>query len=389
MKTVAISTIIKHYLLSNYGSFFQHYSLRLVLKRMGFTPFRVVPKDEDSSLSAMCINQVKDWIRPFYWFFTRLPNREIIVRQMKVRDRTNWLFLSDWRRLIGKFDEVQCFDSETIGVRGGDQVLDIGTDYEWLECVKVGNARITYAASTDWCSRGASSDWREFIEKKLKRFTAVGLREPAGVEIVKGLVADDIPVEHVADPVQLLKLEDFKAIQSAKPIFNKHTLFCYLVNIRSDDDLRLNEYERLAKMLGCDLKFVGIQGGELFIPKKYRVLYSPRQFLRAIDDCKYFITNSYHGSVLAMQYQKNFISVWQNCLPGTNQNERQKELMHKFGIQDHWVDYKLPTEEWHRIITTSIDWHRVNAEAEEWRTASLEWLKKAIGEVKVRDVRDV
>lgn len=378
MKTVAISTIGKLYLLTNYGSFFQHYSLRLVLKRMGFIPFRVVPKDEVSSFAAMCIEQIKDWIRPFYWLVKTIPDRVECVKSMKVRDKTFWIFLKDYNRLIGRFNEKQLFDQDTIGVRGGDQVLYDFDDYQWLSDVPTGNPCITYAASTDWLKNGNNIKWRATMEKRLGRFTAVGIREVVGVHLVKELAPSGISVQHVADPVQLLRIDDFKTIQAKNPIFKKPTLFCYLVNIRSEDDLRLGEYEHLATLLNCELKFVGIQGGELFIPKKYRRIYSPRQFLRALDDCKYFITNSYHGSVLAMLYQKNFLSVWQNCLPGTNQNERQKELMHKFRIEDHWVDYKLPAEEWHRIITTPINWSRVNADAEDWRVASLDWLKEAI-----------
>lgn len=378
MKTAAISTIVKYFLLTNYGSFFQHYSLRLVLKRMGFTPFRVVPKDELASLYAMILEQIKDLVRPFIWRIKRIPNRTELVKSMKVRNEAFWMFLKDYSRLIGRFNEKQLFNHDTIGIRGGDQVFCDSDDYQWLSQVPKGNPCITYAVSTDWLRNGNDIAWRDVMSKKLERFTALGIREAAGVRLAKDLAPRGVPVQHIADPVQLLKLDEFKAIQSKRPVFKKPTLFCYLVNIRSSDDLRLQEYERLAKILNCDLRFVGIQGGELFIPKKYRSIYSPRQFLRALDDCNYFITNSYHGSVLAMQYQKNFLSVWQNCPSGTNQNERQKELMHKFGIQDHWVDYKLPAEEWHRIITTSIDWSRVNAEAEEWRSTSLEWLKKAI-----------
>lgn len=379
MRYVAISTVPKYYLLSNYGSFFQHYSLRLVLKRMGLNPFRIACEGELLTGFLRMKKKVMDTLRPIYWVckYGKAGKEKIIGLNDKIEGEK--AFTRSYRELIGEKDEKPIYTDSTIGIRGGDQVLYEGSDSQWLSDVPNGNPCITYAASTDWLQNGNNAEWRNAMTKRLERFTAVGIRESIGVRFAQELVPSGVSVQHVADPVQLLKLDDFKSIQHTKAILTKPTLFCYLVNIRSEDDLRLKEYERLAKLLDCDLKFVGIQGGELFIPKKYRVLYSPRQFLRALDDCKYFITNSYHGSVLAMQYQKNFLSVWQNSLPGTNQNERQSELMHKFGVEDHWVDYKLPAEEWHRIITTSIDWARVNAEAEEWRAASLEWLQKAIG----------
>lgn len=378
MKTAAIATIRKPYLLINYGSFFQHYALRTVLKRVGFNPFRVVCAGENCSILSMCLDQAKDWIRPLFWIIKRLPNQKVNRKRISIRNRSYWKFLWDYSRLIGKFNEKPQYDINTIGVRGGDQVLYSYPDEHWFSKVPNGNVCITYSVSADWLHVQGDKEWRDYIANKLRRFTAVGVREMVGVDIVKDLVRKGAPVSHVADPVQLLTAEDFRAIQSHSSVFKKPALFCYLVNIRSADDLRIAEYERLAEMLGCELRMSGIQGAELFIPRKYFVLYSPRKFLRALDDAKYFITNSYHGSVLAMQYQKSFLSIWQNSLPGTNQNERQKELMHKFGIESNWVDYKLPAEEWRQLLDKPIDWSRVNKEATEWRNFSLNWLIKAI-----------
>lgn len=380
MKTVAVSTVGKYYLLANYGSFFQHYALRIVLKRLGFVPFRVVDKDEVSSFWAMCCEQIMDWLRPIYWRIKRLPNRDVEVRRLKIRKKLYWKFIKDYSALIGDFNEDPRYNDSTVGVRGGDQVLYPRAAEQWFSRVPIGNARITYAASTDWCHNRDDSRWRKGIRDCVRNFTALGLRESVGVGIVKELVPEGVPVQHVADPVQLLTLKDFRDIQCKKRVFHRPTVFCYFVNIRSEEDLRLAEYERLAKLLGCDLKIAGVQGAELFIPSKYRVLYSPRQFLRALDDAKCFITNSYHGTVLAIQYQKLFLSVWQNCPVGTNQNERQKELVEKFGIENRWVDYKCSAEDWKRALELPVDWQKIDASVGEWRKFSLDWLSKVIEE---------
>lgn len=379
MKTVAISTVsIDCYLLMNYGSFFQHYALRKVLKQYGFLPFRAAAEVEYCGLWQMIYQRVLNLIRPYFWRVRQIPNCECIVEKMRFRNKLVWRFWRDYRYLIGVTNEKQLWSGSTLGILGGDQVLFTATESQRLSRVMRGGSLITYAASTDWDKCHESVPWQEFIRQELGRFTAIGIREMRGVAAIKNLVPTNIDVQHVADPVQLLTLDEFRDIQSKKPIFKKPTLFCYLVNIRSDDDLRIAEYERLAEMLGCELKFVGIQGAELIIPKKYQVLYSPRQFLRALDDAKYFITNSYHGSVLAIQYKKQFLSIWQNCPVGTNQNERQKELLHKFGIESKWVDYKLSAEEYKRLLGAKIDWQRINSIAEDWRQFSKNWLKNAL-----------
>lgn len=378
MRPVAIATIEKHYLLTNYGSFFQHYALRQVLARWGFTPFRVRADGEIASLGAMLTAQFLDCLRPFVWWLRRMPNRRTSVRQMRLRNKSYWIFRRDYLSLVGRLDEKPFYGDRTIGIRGGDQVFCPETEAQWLSAIRPGNPRLLYAASADWTDLGQRSDWQETLTSRLRSFTAVGIREEAGLELAQSVVPEGVPIRHVADPVQLLTREDFRAIERTKPVFKRPTLFCYLVNLRSAEDLRLSEYERLAKLLNCELRFVGIQGGELVIPRRYRTIYSPREFLRALDDAAYFMTNSYHGSVLALLYRKRFLSVRQNCLPGTNQNERQKELMHRFGLKDRWVDYRISAEEWQAKLDEEVDWESVDRQTTIWREESLTWLRSQL-----------
>jgi len=379
MRRVAISTIWKYYLLSNYGSFLQHYALREILKRNGFEPFRVIDANvENRSLVLRAVECIKNCLRPIYWRLRRHPARENLIVSLRFYTKMERLFLKDYKQLIGKFYEDQLFDDETIGVQGGDQVLRCTSDYMWSHKIKECNPLIAYAASTDWCEDARSIEWRELIAEKLKSFSFVGIRESRGAEIVGQLLNDNVKVKHVADPVQLLSANHFKGIECQNTIFKKPTLLCYLVNIRSEEDLRINQLEDLSRLLKCDLKIVGIQGGEVYVPKHYQCIYSPRQFLRALDDASYFITNSYHGSVLAILYHKQFLSIWQNCLPGTDQNERQKELMYKFNLHNNWVNYKLDSEQMFSALTKEIDWYRVDEIMQNWRKQSLEFLLNAI-----------
>jgi len=379
MRTVAISTIQKKFLLANYGSFFQHYALRRVLLGFGLRPFRVRTPGERSSLVAMLVDNAKDLLRPVLWWVKRLPNRKLCRVSSQTRNRALWLFRRDYHGLIGRFDEPQLYAFDTIGILGGDQVLypEEGPAW-WLHNVKNGNPIITYAASADWCSCGKDDGWRTLLSDELSRFSAIGIREKRGVEIVKTLVPDTIEVSHVADPVQLLKIGDFRKIQRATPVFDRKTLFCYLLNVQSQEDLFLDKYESLAASLGCELKILGMQGAERFVPIKYRVLFSPREFLRALDDSAYFVTNSYHGSILAIMYHKKFISVTQNSPMGSNQNIRQQELMSAFGIANRWVDFSVGADSMLAALGSSLDWQLIDEKLEQARNSSLDWLKRSM-----------
>lgn len=271
------------------------------------------------------------------------------------------------------------FGTEIVGVMGGDQILGAMFERAWLDVVPVGNKCIAYAASSDWEKRKSDKAWQEFAKTQFKRFSAIGIRERAGVGLCKNLVEPSDVVEHVADPVMLLDAQDYERIASRSILFKKPTLFCYLVNIREKDDLRIDEYVRLALMLGCDLKIVGIQGAELLIPSKYRIRLSPTQFLRAMMDATYVVTNSYHGSVFAAIFKKKFLSVWQNCPPGTDQNERQKEFMAQFGLSNRWVDWRLNADQWYDALVEQTNWSDVDGGIKTFRDKSLKWLQRALG----------
>jgi len=380
MRAVAISTIRKGFLLTNYGSFFQHYALRKVLRGLGYQPFRVRLHQEHASFLSMLADTAVDAARMVAWIIRRRPDCKKYILQLIVRDYAYWLFRRDFNRLIGAFDEQQLFNQDTIGVRGGDQVLYPDDNVCWLSGVQNGNPLITYAASADWQWASQSQDWRESVGRQLSRYTAIGIRESRGVDMVRSMVSPDVSVEQVADPVFLLSGDDFYNIESEVAVFSRPTLFCYLVNIDSDDDIRLSEYEQLAKDLGCELKILLIQGVGDVVPSRYRVLYSPKRFLRAIHDAKYFLTNSYHGSVFAIIYQKMFLSIQQRCVPGKNQNERQEQLMAFVGLSGRWVGYDWNAEQWAHALRMPVDWDKIGPIIGDVRNKSINWLRGNLAE---------
>lgn len=378
MKKIAISTLGERFLLSNYGTFFQHYALRRVLREMGYVSFRISHPTDRYEVQGFLWTWLMDALRLVYWPLRRRPQWQVYCRKLVETDLLNMFFLSDYRRLIGLFHERQNFSDAVCGIMGGDQILGTKSDRLWLKDIPADGKCITYAASSDWTSRQVDAEWQDFATRQFKRFAAIGIREQAGVTLCRKLVDDGRIVEHVADPVMLLNAQDYHKIAARQVVFERPMLFCYLVNVRSSDDLMLSEYESLAKMLGCELKIAGVQGAELYIPARYRIRLRPTQFLRAMFDASYVVTNSYHGSVFAAILKKQFLSVWQNCLTGTNQNERQKEFMLQFGMSDRWLDWRSGAKKWYDELIRPVKWDSVHAGIDGFRRVSMNWLQEAV-----------
>ena len=378
MKYVAISTIAKEYLLTNYGSFFQHYALRKVLKSLGFHPFRVQSTKERKYKILHIVESLKNFLRPYYWAIKRLPQRRFYVMRIRKNKEQVRLFETDYKSLIGEIEEPMTFDESTVGIMGGDQVLWVDEERVWLHDIKDGNPIISYAASGDWEFISNDINTQLFLKNELSRFSAIGVREQLGVDLISKILSNAKPIKHVIDPVLFLSKEDYFEIQSQKAIFKKPTLFCYLVNIRSMEELQLDKYISLAKNLDCDLMMLGIQGADVYIPKEFSVSLSPREFLRAIHDSQYYITNSFHGSVFALIYEKNFLSVSQNNRPGRDQNQRQKELMQKYNVANRWVGNEISFKEMQMQLESKLDWVSISEKINGERAESFEWLKRAI-----------
>lgn len=378
MKHVAISTIAKEYLLTNYGSFFQHYALRKVLKSLGFHPFRVQSTKERKHKILHIVESLKNFLRPYYWAVKRLPQRRFYVMRIRKNKEQVRLFETDYKSLIGEIEEPMTFDESTVGIMGGDQVFWVDEERVWLHDIKDGNPIISYAASGDWEFISNDLITQQFLKNELSRFSAIGVREQLGVDLISKILSNAKPIKHVIDSVLFLSKEDYFEIQSQKVIFKKPTLFCYLVNIRNKKELQLDKYISLAKNLGCELRMLGIQGADVYIPKEFSVSLSPREFLRAIHDSHYYITNSFHGSVFALIYEKNFLSVSQNNRPGRDQNQRQKELMQKYDVANRWVGNEISFKEMQMQLESKLDFVSISEKINGERTESFEWLKRAI-----------
>src|SRR5574344_428281 len=90
---VGIQTVARSLLLSNYGSFFQHYALRRVLRRMGLSPFR---RERHGALNEICdwlwtipLSYVRAWIVRVVSFGT-LPRARSEERRVGKECRSRW-----------------------------------------------------------------------------------------------------------------------------------------------------------------------------------------------------------------------------------------------------------------------------------------------------------
>lgn len=367
-KIVWIATLWKRYILTNYGSFFQHYALQKYLRRLNCIPLRLPDPLEHYGIEYLLRTLIGNLMRSS----EETKNLQVSrwrVFQEGVREIVRmWRALRQYHKLIGD-ERVKIEPSENdVFVSGSDQVWTGIDSRSWGDDVPPRMRRVSYAASADWFACKRNDLWMKKASERLARFSAISIREQEGVNLVNQLIPGHTNIFHAVDPVFLLNREEYNALLPRKRIFNRPTIFCYFVNIHTYAAGLMKRIKELADSHKMDVKVCAIQNAQFYIPQSLQIQVSPCDFLRCIRDADYVITNSFHGTAFCCIYKKDFLVIEQTNLPLQDQNVRQRELLRELELDDHLVDLTTLSE------LTPVTWSGTKFEGRV--SLSKNWLKE-------------
>ena len=129
----------------------------------------------------------------------------------------------------------------------------------------------------------------------------------------------------------------------------------------------------LAKLLDAQLRIIGIQGSEWNVPEELGMSPGPIGFLHAFRDADYIVTNSFHGTVFSLVFQKRFLTMRQEGENAESQNIRAEELLGRIGLDERLHDL-YSSQEMAANLEISCDWIHTAQAIESWRRDSVDWL---------------
>ncbi len=249
-----------------------------------------------------------------------------------------------------------------------DSIKGVERNY-FLDFVKPPCRRIAYAASFGLGHWEGTAALTQELAACLKRFDALSVREQDGIRLCKEVFG--VEAQQVSDPTLLFDHTFYEGLiekprKSAAP-----TLFYYLLgNKRQSRPL----IEGLAERLQLRPQTVNADF-EVRIGKfNFTHFPTPDRWIEAIRHASFVVTDSFHGMVFALLFNKPFV-VLENRSGGLS---RIHSLLGHYGLPDRLVSAaKLESMTADQLLH-GISYPHVNTCIEADRTAATEFLRQAL-----------
>ena len=378
-------SILTQPLHTNYGGLLQAYALQKILSEMGHEVWimRFTERD-DFRTGPFKKLKLKEGIKHYIYkmfgtpkFFIPDSEQKQIIHQHtdkfveeRIRPKSEKIFSSSSLRRICKRANFDAY------VVGSDQVWRIDyspcIDHFFLDFVKnSGVKRIAYAASFGVDSWNFSPQKTKKCANLARFFDAVSVREDSGVFLCKEYLGVDAC--HVLDPTMLLEQRNYEQLVDEDNVKKSPgNLFCYMLD-KSD---RMTEAVQKVASL-TKLKPFGIMpelklSKEVIETKIDSCIFPPvTAWLRSFIDAEFVLTDSFHGCVFSIIFNKPFI-VFGNKTRG---QARFNSLLKMFELQSRFCsDNACLTY----IVNQSIEWERVNAIYQSNKKKSLDFLRTSL-----------
>lgn len=380
MKTATVTWITYN----NYGTMLQAYALQKYLVEHGaeneiVSDYFIVNKDLSSDPTPP---KESAWIQ-YLIHPMRLVFKIIYAMQDYSRRRTIRPYLQSQDKFAGfkekdlkilhglkRQDMHSLNDQFDIFLCGSDQiwsVLDCNFDgYFYLDFVS--KKKVAYAPSIG--TDRISNDKEQILKEYLKDFSGLSVREKQSAQYLTEKL--ERQVEWVSDPTllydQMFWLDFTKNIKKRK----KKYLLCYFLG---KSEWYFEYAEKMAGYLDLEVLLIPTWAETSKNKATVKGGVGPREFVALFRDAAYVLTDSYHGSIFAMQFQKEFVHLkrFRDDDP-ICQNIRVNSLFSYLGLEDTIVCEK----EFCKDDIYDIAYDTVNKKLGDFRQKSQEYINKNV-----------
>lgn len=303
----------------NFGNKLQNYAGVTVLKSLGAEVHTLVPQPQ-RDISGLYLRRTVNRLA-----FCKLSNRQ-----------------KEWIRYCRfyEFDKKYLnFSTELLEGQNPQENYDyfvVGSDQVWNPIwyteLKKEAFLLTFAKpeqkvclSPSFGSSALQEGWKEHFAKWLPTFPRISVREEAGAQIVKELTGQTAQV--LIDPTLMLTVSQWRSIQHRSNARKKGRPYLLKYFIGGQTDAARQEIQSIAREHNLEICELLCEDQ----PKPYET--GPREFLDLLDHADLICTDSFHGIVFSLLFDKPFV-VYDRDGNGGGMESRIITLLSTFQLQD-------------------------------------------------------
>lgn len=371
---------------NNYGAMFQAYALSTYLKRSGHDPFFINYYQDVPTLTG--------YLRKPFSLMGKILGKEAFSLKFLRGKRIESRGKTKEREFLQIFDQFrgQYLDITTEAVNFAELADDcpaadafiVGSDQVWaadfvfsspaylLAFAPPGARKISYAASFGKAS--LEQYLQDTFSRNIKSFHAVSVREKSGEKIV-GEIAG-IGAVHVVDPTMLIS--DYSEIVDYSLVPKSEYVFSYRLSQSADltkwaDDAAT----AISREMGLPLYAVSTNAPESGGDSVQHLQPTPGQLLGLIEKARFFVTNSFHGTVFAINFRTEFLTFARDVAKD-KQNLRLEELLDSVHAAQSFCAPFLPIADVLSKLAVPQDFAEMHAQLRPRRSASAAFLTDAL-----------
>lgn len=368
----------------NYGSCLQAYALQTFLNKNNNIKFDIInyrPYNQYGMYNLVNFRFFNKgvFIKNIYnlFNFKKIVNRNKKYNEFihKYYSLSNEKYLNEKElsEIINNYDTIVCGSDQIWNL--SDSTYDRSLAY-YLELEKKfeGNA-IAYAPSFGNTINNIKKN-KLFNIKYLDNFDHLSFRESDVVKTMKEMGFDSALV---LDPTLLLDKNEWEKL-IGPPIIKEPYIFYYSLNCKP---YSINFTKKISKNTGLPIVTSFMHPRETFKKIKIYGESGPLEFLNLLYYSTLVCSNSFHGMVFSIIFQKDFYAVFDEDNGGKMIRENRKaSLLEQLGLINHMASFSKYAD-LSEIKRTNYD--EVNKKLKELQKVSSEYLLNAIEEGKRHD----
>lgn len=375
--------ILTQPLLNNYGGLLQNFALQKVLMELGHEVLTI-------NINYSEVGYIRRFASILKRSLLKTFKKNIAIRVYPTNNE-NEIIAQNTKSFIKKNIKTtrlikQKVNEELLYEYGFDAYV-VGSDQVWrpvfspqqstyfLDFLENNNSvkKIAYAASFGVSNWEFTKKQTQRFRKLIKLFDAVSVREDTAVDLCKEYLYVD--AFHLLDPTMLLDKDDYLLLIDEQNIKIKSgNLFTYILDESDEKGLVL---KKVAKEYNLNPYRV-MPRAKFSDPHKKSIkdcIFPPvEEWIRGFADAQYIVTDSFHGTVFSILFNKPFISIANEGRGVT----RLKSLLKLFNLEERLI---LSPDSFDLNKFKKIDWNEVNSILENEKEKSLLFLKKQLNNI--------